>query len=236
MSEDELWHRRFKLNEATVKIKHKFARLVLDLQRHLKKTGKPEDVFTLLKVFYGKVTYEKLIGNCKSLTEVFDKISSIASFFDYDVIKLLAHKLGSPSIKKKMTKYKKRFQEFSKCCICECPKNGFDDGVKSEKVYVIKINKSLNSLTVEETQKLKYEMNSILGHELLRFMCVEDGCVQLTFCTLKSDNLNIPIEAQQKLRKLGVLSVSYGNKVVPISEILSITDDNFGEPLNDDIL
>jgi hypothetical protein len=42
--------------------------------------------------------------------EVFDNISSLVSFFDYDVIKLLTRKLGSKSVKRIQTEVSGVFQ------------------------------------------------------------------------------------------------------------------------------
>jgi hypothetical protein len=101
--------------------------------------------------------------------------------------------------------------------VCECSSDAFGDIEKSEKVYAIKIDKSFDTLTAEELQKLKYKMNKILGHELLRLLRVEDGCIQLIFRTLKNNNLTISAKAQQELREAGVLSVTFGGKCVDVS-------------------
>lgn len=226
MSKEELSYHLFKLDEQTTKIKRAFSVLVLDLQKSIEETSKLEHVMTLLK-FYDK-NFEEVSHDCRSIADVFHKISKYASFFDFDLIKHLTQKLGSVAMKKKMFKYKKKFQEFSKCRVCECPSDTFGEVDKSEKVYVLKIDKSLSTLTVEELEKLKYNMNSILGcNVLLRLLDIKDGCIELTFRTLKSDDLKIPVKAQQALRKLGVLSLSFSDKSLDISDIQD--EISFGE-------
>ena len=73
---------------------------------------------------------------------------------------------------------------------------------------MIKIDESLDVLTLEELKRLEYRMNRILGH-LLRLLKVEDGCVQLHFLTLsqRRGGLNLSIQAQQALKKLGVINI-----------------------------
>ena len=219
-SQEELFRLQFKLNEETIRIKKSFVSFVFDLKRNIEETSKMEDVITLLQ-FYDSNNFKELLSECKNLTEVFEKISHFVSFFDYDLIKLLTRKLGSNAIKKKLYKYKKKFQDFSKRRLCECPSNAFGDGAddKSEKVYVIKTDKSLESLTVNEVQTLERSMNRILGYEFLRLLRVEDGCVQLTFRTLrKGDMLPVPSQDRVALRKLGVLSIRFGGQIVDMME------------------
>ena len=195
-----------------------------DLRREIEKTKKMEDVVDLLVDF----DRNDLMSECSNLREVFHNISRSVSFFDYDIVKLLTNNLGSKRLKKRLHRYKEKFQEFSKRRICELPCDAFGDAVGSEKRYVIKIDKSLDTLTVEQLATLHYKMNAILGHELLQLRRFEDGCVQLTFRTLKKGSLKITPEAQQRLRKLGVLNVHFGDQFVDVA----ITDiSSFGKLL-----
>ena len=217
MSEEELSFHRLQLNEETKKIKKSFASLVLNLQKRVEETSKLDDVVNIL-TFYDNV-YEKLLHDCTSIAEVFRKISSVFSFFDYDLVKLLSRKFGSLSIKKDLKKYKKKFQDYSKRRICECPSDAFGDVQKSEKVYVLKTDKSIEDLTVAQLQQLQYEMNKVLGQRLLRLLDVEKGCVSLVFRIFEHRDLSK--HQQQALRKLGVLSVTYGEQCVDFSMALA---------------
>ena len=219
MSEEELSFYRFQLNEETKKIKKSFASLVFNLQKRVEEMSKVEDVVNIL-TFYNNA-YEKLLCGCNSISEVFRKISSVFSFFDYDLIKLLSRKFGSLSVKKDLKKYKKRFQDFSKRRICECPSDAFGDIPKSEKVYVLKMDKSVEDLTVEQLQQLQFEMNKVLGQRLLRLLHVKKGCVSLTFRTYEQHEVSLSKSQQQALKKLNVLSITYGEQFVDISKALA---------------
>ena len=197
----------------------KFANLVFDLQRSIEETNISLKDFKNLLNYFDKKKFEQLLSECKNLQEAFNTISNFFSFFDFDIIKLLTRKFGSKDVKKKLERYKERFQKFSKRCVCEVPSDAFGEPEKSEKVYAIKIDKSLKSLTVEELKKLNYKMNRILGHQSLRLLHIEEGCVQLTFRNLKRDNLKISFKAQEALRKMGVLSISYGDQLEGLTAI-----------------
>ena len=222
MSEKEIAHYQFKLSEETSRIKRAFAGLVHDLKKSIEGTSTIEDVLTLLK-FYDKNNFEKLLCNCQTLGDVFNTLSDFVSFFDYDLLKLLAKKLGSPEVQKKFEAYKKKFQRFSKRCVCEIPQGAFGEGQGKENgsVYVIKTDDSLSLgvLTLEELKRLEYRMNRILGH-LLKLLKVEDGCIQLHFLTLsqRRGGLNLSTQAQQALRKLGVLTVSCSGQMVDLTK------------------
>lgn len=223
-SNNELMQQRqFNLNEQTEKIKRTFASIVFDLRKDIMDKNNLEDVTALLK-FNDKNLYEKMISECSCLEDILEGLSAFFSFFDYDIVKLLARKLGSTAIKKRLVKYRKKLQDFCKRRICEVPIGAFDkvetsengDGVP-EKVYKIKIDQSLTTLCLDDLSKLRYKMNRILGHELLRLLHVEEGCVGLTYRTLKNDDLIITAKQQRGLSKLGVLSISYGDVAVKIS-------------------
>ena len=139
------------------------------------------------------------------------------------LVKHFTKNFGSPAIKKELNKYKKRFQDYAKRRICECPSNAFGDTEALEKVYRIKIEEDINTLTVEELGKLEYEMNKILGHKFLRLLNFKEGCVELIFRTFGDNELNITDKQHQALGKLKVLSIAYGNEITTILDIDKIS-------------
>lgn len=219
MSDEEISFFHLQLNEETKRIKKSFASLVFNLQKRIEETSKMDDIVNVL-TFYDNA-YEKLLHGCTGIAEVFRKISSVFSFFDYDLIKLLYRKFGSLSNKKDLKKYKQKFQDFSKRRICECPSDAFGDVPKSEKVYVIKTDKSIEDLTVVKLRQLQYEMNKVMGQRLLRLLHVEKGCVSLIFRSFEDCKVNLSKSQLQALRKLGILSIGYGDLFVNISKALS---------------
>ena len=201
--------------DETDKIKRAFGCLVFDIMKDIEKSRSLDEVVSLL-TFSMKTGSEEFESHCSSFGEVFRKISNLVSFFDYDLLKLLIHKMGSSSVKKKLKKYKQKFQQFTKRCVCEVPKGAFGDANKSEKVFVIKCDKSIETMTLEELHKLQYKMNKILGHKLLRLLDVKDGCVELAIRCLEchTHNLNISKKQRKDLKKLNVLSIRYGDTYV----------------------
>ena len=195
----------------TSKIKRTFASMVYDLQDYIEKTSTVGHLNNALK-FLNPKKFGDLLANCSSVIDVFDKLSPYFSFFDFEIIKLLTEKLGSDFNKKKLKKYRKTFKEFSSTRVCQCPSDAFGDVEKSEKVFVFKTDRFIRGLTVEELQKLKYEICQILNIQL-RLLRIEDGCVELIFRVLDIDRVAISEKQQQALQDKGVLSVSYGDFV-----------------------
>ena len=228
MPEEERLQHLSKLYRESDKIKTRFTSLLFHLQEDLEKNSKLDmyKVVNLL-VFYG--IHEDELCDCTSITLVFRKIRKFISFFDYQLVKILAKYFGSKASKKKFVKYKLHFQEFAKCHICECPSDLFDENEmvdsiieRPQKTYVIKIDKSVEILTLEELETLKCKMNEILGHKFLKVVKVEDGCVQVTFRTFGSSDFVISDEQQRGLSSLGVIIISCGSESVHIPTVSSL--------------
>ena len=105
------------------------------------------------------------------------------------------------------------FQEFAKHHICEYPSDLFDESEnadsaakKPQKTYVIKIDKNVEKITLEELKTYKRKMNEILGHKFLKLVKVKKGCVQVTFRTFSSSDFAISDEQQRALSSLGVIN------------------------------
>ena len=217
MDEDELTYRRNKLMDQTNKIKRKFGGLLLHLKQDMESTAKLEDVVVLLLSQTDDKGFKELMRACSSLAEVFNHLTDLVSFFTFDLVKLLTNHFGSPAMKNELKKYKKRFQNYSKRRVCECPKDAFGEVKKSDKIYKIKIDKVLETFTVEDLNKLEREISKILGHKLLRLLKVDDGCIELTFRVFNCNDFDISEDQKQALGDLGVLSVTCGQNVVVIS-------------------
>ena len=208
------------LLDRTEKIRRKFAGLVFDLQKDLKKNDtKLEDIISLAKLHYEKSDeIDRLLNGCTTFAEAFGRLSKYFSFFNYSIIKLIVHKLNSTAITKKLNKYKKAFREYSKLRICECPADAFGSREDKEKVYVLKTEMKLSD-SLEECEKLQFEMNKVLGGKLLRLINVEDGCVQLTFRGFVEPELSLLKEDGQELRNIGVSCLTYGDQEFDFSSL-----------------
>ena len=210
---EALPHDRMKLLDKTESLKRKFARLVFDVQKALvKNQWKRDDVITLIKLQYPSDEISKLLDGSESIAEIFGRLSKYFSFFNYSIIKLIVSKLSSTAITKKLKKYKKAFREYSKLRLCECPAGAFGSCEDKEKVYVLKTEKKVND-SLEEYEKLQFEMNKVLGGKLLRLINVEEGCVQLTFRGFAEPQLSLSKDNKQELRNIGVLCLTYGYHV-----------------------
>lgn len=209
------------LRDKTDKLKQRFRNLLFELQKDIEKSTSFKDVVTWLRLNPGE---EQLVKGCSDLSEVFAAISKYVSFFNYRLVRSLALKFGSNVIKKKLKIYMMKFQEYAKGRLCECPRDLFGDVESLEKTYVIKVENDIQTLTVEELQKLEYEMNKILGQKLLRLLNVKDGCVELTFRTFQDEKFSVTKEQKQALRNLGVLHISYGDKSTNLEKLTKVIE------------
>ena len=215
-NEEEVSFHLNKLEDQTKEIKRVFSSLLVHLKQDIESTAKLEDVVLLLTSNIKDKGFEEVMYNCKNLSEVFRHLSNFVSFFDFDLVKLLTHHFGSPAMKKKLKKYKIRFQNYSKRRVCECPKDAFGEVEKADKIFKIKTDKILETFTLDELDKLQHEFRKILGHKLIRLLKVEDGCIELTFRVFNCDDFDISEDQKQALGGLGVLSVTCQNIVVII--------------------
>ena len=220
MSEEEISHYRSKLDHETERIKRSFASLVYCLQDHISTTCKVEDVASYMEL-YDK-PFKEILCDCKEIVELFSRLSDYFSFFDHGIIRMLTQKFGSEACKKKFKKYRKKFQEYSKRCICECPVDAFGDvgnSTSSSSCYVIKVKEDINRFTVKELDKFKYSLNEVLKQKCLRLVHIDKGCIELTLRALSVSTLDLSEATQQELRNISVLSVQYGDKWYDLQEL-----------------
>ena len=215
-SKEELSFHLNKLADQTKEIKGIFSGLLVHLKQDMESTAKLENVTLFLINNIKDKGFEEVMYNCKNLSEVFRHLSNFVSFFDFYLVEFLTHHFGSPAMKKKLKKYKKRFQDYSKRRVCECPKDAFGEAKESDKIYKIKTDKILETFSLEELDKLQHEIRKILGHELLHLLKVEDGCIELTFRVIDYD-FDISEAQKQALGDLGVISVTCQNIIVVIN-------------------
>ena len=220
MDEDEFSFFLNQLRDETRDIKGEFSSLLLHLKKDMEATAKLEDVVSLLLFNIQDDGFEKLMESCKNLADVFRLLFKYISFFDFYLVTLLTYNFSSTSTKKKLKRYKKKFQDYCKRRICECPEDTFSGAEKSDKIYKIKTDKILESYTLEDLGKLQYEIQKILGRKLLHLLKIKDGCVRLTFRVVNDDHLVISEKQKLALCNLGVISVTCGSKII-CSDIIS---------------
>ncbi len=217
MSEEELDHYRTKLYQETKAIKLKFDRLVFKLQQTVEKSLKVKDISCLLKSH--EEHFEERLRDCATVSDVLDNAAPIWSFYDYKVIKDLIKNEGTDENKKHLEKYEKRFQDYSKRRMCECPKDAFGVQNKSEKCFALKMDENMNFFTLKQLKNLQFRMNRILGRKFLRLLRVEEGCIRLIFRSSSEDVIDLSPDQQRMLRRLRVLKVSYGDRSMDMPEL-----------------
>ena len=201
MDEDEISYHRNELMDQTNEIKGVFGDFLIHLKQDLESTAKLEDVVMFLSQTCGSKDSDikESLRACKSLAEVFNYLSKFVSFFNFDLVKLLTQHFGSPAMKKKLKKYMKRFQNYSKRRVCECPiykDTNIGEVEKSDKIYKIATDKILEAYTVEDLKILELEIQKVLGHKIL----LED---ELTF---RDNDFDISEDQKQAVGELSVLS------------------------------
>ena len=209
----------------TSKIKAAYSTIMSKLQEDLERNSTLQSVINCLKA-YDKPLCDKLqLADCKSIEEVFSGIIDYFSFFNFEIIKVLT-RIASRNTRNDLKKYEAMFKTYSKRRVVECPSDAFGDAEESEKVYVLKTDRNLNSLGVMKLRQLCYEITKILGHK--RLLQVSEGCVQLTFRTI-DDEFTVTEEQQQALRNVGVLGITYGDQMVDIAKKFQMSLKNVGE-------
>ncbi len=188
-----------------------------------------KDIACLLKSH--EKLFEKPLRECTTVSDVFDNAASIWSFYNYHIVTHLINELGGKSDKENLERYKEKFQNYSKRRMCECPKDAFGVQKESEKCFALKTEEDINSFTFAQFEKLRFEMNKILGRKFLPLLRIEEGCVRLIFRSLSDDVMDLSPDQQMRLRRLGVLQISYGDQSMDMPELevhdtASIKDDS----------
>ena len=224
MSDRELRRYRMKLYKETVAIKSKFDSLVFNLQQTVEKAYQVKDIARLLRSH--EKEFEKPLRECATVSDVFDNAELMWSFYNYVIVKSLINHLGTDSNRKQMQSYITEFREYAKNrLVCECPINAFGDKevMQSEEYFAVKTDKSMDSFSLEELDDMEFEINRILGRKLLRLLCIEKGCVRLIFRlifrSLSKDVMDLSLDQQMMLRRLGVLRISYGDRSMDMPEL-----------------
>ncbi len=222
MTKEDRDYYMHKLDEQTSRIKRKFASFVFQVQTYIENYNISTSKFVSVFIAYDAM-FKNILSDSSDITEVFIALSDYWSFFDYELIKLIVETFRNDSILKKFVQYKLHLQEFFKRRICECPRDTFGIKSKGEKLFAIKIERSLEE-KVEELAKIRVKINRVLGSKLLRLLSVDKGCIQLTYRMLplaENKMFIIKLEQQEVLRDFGVLSLTYGDVMFELAPLVS---------------
>lgn len=151
----------------TKEIKSHFTSFLNELQQHL--LALQQDGLVDVSVVKNQmIMYDKQLkipmNHCESLKDIFESLTSPghASFFDYELIKLLCD-FGGERIKIALIKYKKKLQTFLEHRMIEC----------SSGEYAVVIDKSFTHECSDLTQ-LQNRVRIVLGQKNLRLLLWEN--------------------------------------------------------------
>ena len=167
----------FELRRDTIQIMKRFYRLASELYNSIDRRPSPVTVRALranlyeIKAYSDErseesifVDYEEKLDRATSIEEIFNVITRICSFLDYDLLEHLTNTFGTEEDKERMTEYQKNFADYARrrTSIYECPCIEPADGTKWSDVYV-KLDSRLESkLTIEQLREFRYKISEIL--------------------------------------------------------------------------
>jgi hypothetical protein len=127
--------------------------------------------------------YKENFDRAEKIEEIFNVITDICSFFDYDLLEKLTNTFGTEEDKKRMIKYCEDFADYARrrTSIYECPRIEPADCSKWSDVYV-KLDSRLEAeLNIEQLREFRHQISEILriNKAAIRFCCVQIGCIEL---------------------------------------------------------
>ena len=216
------------LKRDTEEIMKKFYRLASGLYNSISRRGrrsKPVTVDDLranlyeIKVYLDRRSeesifdgYKEKFNRAEKIEEIFNIITEICSFLDYDLLENLTNTFGNKEDKKRMTNYLKDFADYAKrrtSIPCIEPA----DCSKWSDVYV-KLDSWLEKkLDIEQLREFHHQISKILKIKkvAIRFCCARKGCIELKFQLPKFvEKVIIPLSFEKKtqLKQLGVIQFS----------------------------
>ena len=227
------------LRRDTIQIMKKFYRLASGLYNSISHGPRPVTVCDLranlyeIKIYLDErfeasivAEYEEKLDRAEKNEEIFNIITKICSFLDYDLLENLTNTFGNNDDKERMTNYLKDFADYAKrrTSIYECPSIEPADCTKWSDVYV-KLDSRLEAkLDIEQLREFRHQVSEILriNKAAIRFCCAQKGCIELKFQLPKFiEKAIVPLSFKEeiKLKQLGVIqfSINYYSCNVKVS-------------------
>ena len=216
----------FELERDTEEIMKKFYRLASGLYNSISCRPRRVTVYDLranlyeIKVYLDRRSeesifdgYKEKFDRAKRIEELFNIITKICSFLDYDLLENLTSTFGTKEDKERMTKYCKDFADYAKrrTSIYECPCIESADCSKWSDVYV-KLDSSLEkTLGIKQLREFRHQISKIFGinRAAIRFCCARRGCIELKFQFPKFlEKTIVSLSNFEELKQLGVIQFS----------------------------
>ena len=216
------------LRRDTVQIMRKFYRLASELYNSINHGPRPVTVHDLranlyeIKVYLDGRSKESIFGGyneefdrAQKIEEIFNAITEICSFLDYDLLENLTNTFGTVEDKERIARYRKDFTDYAKrrTSIYECPCIEPADCTKWSDVYVKLDSKLEEGLNIEQLREFRHQISKILSinKAAIRFCCAQKGCIELKFQLPKFiEKVIVPLSFERKtqLKQLGVIQFS----------------------------
>ena len=124
------------------------------------------------------------MANATDIEAIFEIITQVCSFLDYNLLEHLIDILGNEEDKKRMQKYYEKFDEYVRRRVIECPNIEPADTSKWSDIY-IKLDSKLENekFTINQLQEFHFKISEILDVSLsaIRFCCTERGCIRVNW-------------------------------------------------------
>ena len=218
----------FELERDTIQIMKKFYRLASELYNSISHGPRPVTVHDLranlyeIKAYPDRRSKESIFDgykeDCdrgKKIEEIFNVITDICSFLDYDLLENLINTFGTEEDKERIAKYRKDFANYAKrrTSIYECPCIESADRSKWSDIYVKLDSRLEEELDIKQLREFRHQISKILGinKAAIRFCCAKNGCIELKFQLPKFiEKVIVPLSFERKtqLKQLGVIQFS----------------------------
>ena len=232
----------FELRRDTIQIMKRFYRLASELYNSINHRSSPVTVDELranlyeIKAYSDEsseesifVDYEEKLDRATKIEEVFNVITKICSFLDYDLLEHLTDTFGTEKDKGRMIDYHKKFADYARrrTSIYECPCIEPADGTKWSDVYVKLDSRLETKLTIEQLREFRYKISEILRIHVsaIRFCCTQKGCIELKLQFpnfIKKVVIPLSFEKEKQLKQLGVIQFSSDGYMCNLKVSLSV--------------
>jgi len=126
----------------------------------------------------------KHLEKAERISDIFWILKDYMSFFNYHIIKHIIKVLGTKEDKDRLKEYKKKFHQYAKRRVYECPPQFGPESKAGHADVFVKVDSQYENYTVTEIEGFRQKLSGILrvsSQGVLRLCRVEKGCFQLLF-------------------------------------------------------
>ena len=225
---------RVKLAQESIEILENFAAFTVNVGDLLvSKSVTPDRVSTLLRYRIGSKNVDeetrKIMRESKTIHSLICAVEPFSSWFNYDLIALVAKKLGNEEGERIVELYESQLQKYFQRLVFECPpfssiKTTPDDFEQMS----VKVDWDYKECTVQDITIFKSKLCKFLKREdpsLFILNSVEEGCVILTWLFPSAITTDVICEVQaccSQLANEDVLFVRVGTKTITCNAQVSL--------------